>query len=264
VSKFLFVPMGETFRYRLDGNHRGRGTLESYDLQIKASQSHIDLLDVISNDYECDILYHFYSMNQQYDSDLIDLYKSSGYNVSGFFTENLIGEVNFYNKTYTYLTQKELFEYEYIFFIRVDFFLKPYFKKIYNYKDNRILFAHVNEICRGYHSNHYNEPSVNYMMLHIPKKFFNELLLGKIMDYHGSYSHCLRNGISADDLWFMIDTYHSSNSEYVWNPIFHQVGRPESKEWLDKGYRVNHETRQPYFVENEIIYSNLDSNDFYD
>mgnify|MGYP003349182959 CR=1 FL=1 len=121
-------------------------------------------------------------MNKKYDLDLINLYQSSGCNVTGYFTENLIGEDNFYNKTYDFLRKKDLSQYDCIFFIRVDFFLKPYFKIIYNYKDNRILFAHINEICRGYHSNHYNEPSVNYMMLHIPNKFFDKLLSGKVMD----------------------------------------------------------------------------------
>lgn len=263
MKKFLLVPMGETFRYRLDGDDRGRGTPESYDLQIKASKSHLKLLDSINQFCECDIFYHFYSINPKFDSDLIDLYKSKNYSVSGHFTDGLIGEVNFYIKTYALLCQINLQDYESILFVRSDFFLKPYFNSIYNYQDNRILFAHINEICRGYHVNHFDQPSVNYMLLHIPNKFFEQLLSGKIMDYHGSYSHCLRNGIVESDLWFMLDTYHSSNSEIVWNPIFHQVGRHESKEWLDKGYRVDIETRKPFRIENDTIYDNLHNNDFY-
>ena len=263
MKKFLIVSMGETFRYRLDGNHRGRGNSESYDLQMKASESHLKLLDKISEFCKCDIFYHFYSMNAKFDSDLVELYSSKKHKVDGHFTDGLIGENNFYNKTYSLLSQKDLTNYESILFIRSDFFLKPYFTTIYNYTDPRILFAHVNEICRGYHVNHFNEPSVNYMLLHIPNKFFDNLLNGKIMDYHGSYSHCLRNGIVRQDIWFMLDTYHSSNSEIIWNPIFHQVGRNENKDWADRNYRVDYESRQPYLVKNNDIYANLHNNDFY-
>ena len=265
MKKFLLVAMGETFRYRFGGNDRGRGNLESYDLQIRASKSHLELLDKIYESCECDIFYHFYNMNSKFDSDLVELYSSSSnqYKVDGHFTDGLIGEINFYNKTYSLLEQKDLTNYESILFVRSDFFLKPYFSTIYNYTDPKILFAHVNEICRGYHINHFNEPSVNYMLLHIPNNFFDKLLSGKIIDYHGSYSHCLRNGIPKENLWFMIDTYHSSNSEIIWNPIFHQVGRNESKEWLDMGYRVDCKSMQPYNIKNENIYSNLHNNDFY-
>lgn len=264
MNKFLFVPMGETFRYRFDGDPRGRGGIESYNLQMEVSNSHLKLLNQINNDCETDIFYHFYGMNSQYDEDLVNLYPSKNYNVDGAFTNGLIGEVNFYNKTYDLLGSKDLSEYKSILFVRADFFLKPYFKNVYDHNDQRILFTHVNEICRGYHLDPDGvNPFVNYMIFHVPNRFFDKLLNGQIMNYHSSYAHCLRNGLSHDDIWFILDTYHSSNTEYVWNPIFHQVGRPENKEWIDRGYRVNPETRQPYFIENDNIYSNLKNNDFY-
>lgn len=280
MNKFLIVPMGETFRDRFDGNRRGRGSKLSYDLQMKASESHIQLIKKIKKQYgyETDVFYHFYSLNKEYDQDLVNLYEQETNNVFGLFTDKMIGEENYTSKTCSELSKTDTSEYISILFLRVDFYIKKYFHQIYDCNDSKILFAHPNEIhgydvsdlgsfsqprYLGYHIDGYGNPLVNHMMIHVPNKFFEHLFSGKIIHSHDSYSYCLLNGIEERDIWFMIDTYHSSNSSCSWNPIFHLVGRPETKEWPDRGYRIDPDSRKPYFLENDTIYQDLKDNDFY-
>ena len=262
MKKILLVIQGETYRDGYQGT-RTRCTQRSIPLQEAATASHVQFIRALQQNfgYECDVVLNLYSANEELDNKIINLY--SQYKIFSNFNKILLGESNLLNQSLQLINNNIINIYDSILFIRPDLYLKRYFSEIFNPQENKILFAHVNEICYNWHLvSDKTRPAVNHQITYIPKRFFQHLFFNKILFLHDSYLMSLNNGIKEEDIWFFIDTYHSSSTDITWNPIFHQVGREENKVWLDKGYRVDKTTRKPIFIDNDNIYENLINNDF--
>jgi hypothetical protein len=266
MSKFLLVINGETFRHGPQGS-RDRGGEESHKLQIFASKSHIKLIEHLKEKFgiNCDVFLSYYELNDLWDNEFENIY--TDYLKFSYRHLSLLGEQNlhyfitdFINKNINYN------QYEFILFIRPDLYLKKYFFDVFEMSSDKIKFAHVNEITdhlgKSYHETN-GVPLINHQICYVPNKFYDKLLSKCFWGgCHLSYICAISCGIKKENIDFFIKTYHSSSTSNTWNPIFHQVGRFETKFWADKNYVVDDTHHTPKLVEYDGRYDNLINNDF--
>jgi hypothetical protein len=218
--------IGQCFRLGGQGNIV-TGTPEAYKEQMDACSTHINFIKSLSR-YRCDVFIN--TESTQYDDDIRKVYseylvgenfrKSSG-NFRKKQMDNIVSMVN-------------LDEYEFIFFIRIDIHLKPEFHKVFNPTTNKLTYSFITWIKQLTLED--GSPRVADMMCLVPKNLFH--ILNKnvnIMD-HGSWSENLKF-ISHYDMNLMIDTYHDSDSQKDWNPLYKVANRPESQTWHSKESR---------------------------
>jgi len=109
--------------------------------------------------------------------------------------------------------------------MRIDLQLKEYFSKIFNPLWNKILFP---SICfKPFHETDMGHPRVNDTILFFPKKYFNYLTLF-LIGHNLWEDFILNTDLTYEDLDTMLDTYHDSDSQKDWNPIYRIVNRPET------------------------------------
>jgi len=221
--KGLFLFIGESFRFGSQKT-RIRGTKESYDEQIKACKSHITFIENMEQKYNLEISYVIISSyTTNYDSELIAIYDK--YLISSTFQQTLIGLTNIFHNIL--LNIKNINDYDFIFYIRIDLFLKEYLLKVMNITKNKILFP---SICWGKNCIIKNYPRVNDMMMFIPKKYYE--FIRDINIYHNCWYKLINTStIKNDDLDVILNTLHDSDSEKDNNPIYYIANRPESKVW---------------------------------
>jgi hypothetical protein len=256
--KFVLLIQGETYRLGPQMT-RTRGGEESYSLQMEATKSHLSFIRYMKEkfNFDCDIILNFYTLNEEYDNKLISKY--SKYIINKNLNKDLIGEKNLFNQSVDLFSQKNINEYDFILFIRADHYLKEFFIKNFIPFENRILFAFPSLLTNS--SNSENITNINevgmfvdHQIIFVPQKHFDNLTEKKIYNQHSSYVYSVSNGISEDEIWFFVNTLHSSSTDISWNPLFHQIGRKEKtyEELYEKGYYVDLNTRKAVFNEYEI------------
>ncbi len=221
--KGLFLFIGESFRYGSQKT-RIRGTKESYEEQIKACKSHIQFIEKLEQKFnleKSDVIISSYTTS--YDTDLKVIYEK--YLISAIFQKTLIGLTNIFHNIL--LQTKNLLDYDFVFYIRIDLFLKDYFLKVMDVTKDKILFPSV---CWARDCMIKRYPRINDMMMFIPKKYY--LYLSKINIYHNCWYKLIHEtNIKNDDLDVILKTLHDSDSEKDNNPIYYIVNRPESNIW---------------------------------
>jgi hypothetical protein len=224
--KGLFIIIGESFRLGGQGT-RIRGLTESYSPQINACNTHINFLNHIKLKYNCDSDICLSTYTTQYDNDLIEIYKEKLVYYKIF--DNVIGLNQLFQDCINNINKN----YDFVFYFRIDLYLKEHFFDVFNPEWSTIRFP---TICWKKDSVHINKPRVNDMMLYIPNRFFdklNKMVIGHEAWYN--FSHDLN--IDDSDMDVMINTYHDSDSQKDYNPLYYIVNRPESKIW-DSEYEI--------------------------
>jgi hypothetical protein len=226
--KGLLIIIGESFRLGGQGT-RIRGVPESYDQQINALNNHVEFINYLQKTHNCSCDIYYSTYNTNYDDDINKIYNK---NVIGYKLYNdLHGLTNLFK--YSIIENgSRINNYDFIFYFRIDLFLKDKFFEIFNPSWNDIIFP---TICWKKCSIYKDKPRVNDMMLFIPKRFFS--LLNEINICHECWYLLNTNlNVSDDDINVMINTYHDSDSQKDKNPLYHIVNRPESNEWHSKNY----------------------------
>lgn len=241
--KILFCIVGASFRHGGQST-RNIGNYISYNEQIKASKSHIEFLNYIKEKYnieKIDISISTYETS--YTKDLIYIYNNYivDKNICIYNCESdLIG----HNGLFHLSLKNYIHNYDCIFYFRIDIYLKQKLFDIFNPYILNILFPCISwkiNINNGQVGDRYSNghPHVNDMMLFIPKKYFN--IINFINLGHATWEQLVGNSyenikITYDDFDCMLDTYHDSNSETDWNPLYYTVNRYECSEdnWQGK------------------------------
>lgn len=232
------VFIGESFRLGSQYT-RNRGSQEAHAEQIKASQSHKDLIAFINREwgYTVDVYIHTYST--QYDDKLLAVYDPVTHSVflepSSTVTHSINDHVAL---SKTAISQKT--NYAFIWFIRIDLYLKgtlldrlaqigptPF--------QERILYP---SMCYIGHHKTCSWPRVNDTMMSIPMKYRDLLDSGELALNHDSWAS-IANKRSDVNLGFLLDTLHDSDSEKDWNPIYTIVNRSECSKWHSEGWRFS-------------------------
>jgi hypothetical protein len=224
--KGLIVFLGESFRFGITGT-RCRGVSESFSEQIAASNTHISFIKHIKNKYNLDISIFISTYHTQYDNDLLDVYKE--YLIDHDMYDDVIGLNNLLHNS---IKRINIQNYDFVFFIRIDLFLKDYFFEIFNPNINMILFP---TICwkEGYITKK-NHPRINDTMIFVPKKYYDYF---KDIDLcHDCWEILIENtDLKYDDMDAMIHTYHDSDSNKDFNPLYYVVNRPENQVFHSEG-----------------------------
>jgi len=222
----LIIIIGESFRLGGQGT-RLRGVPEAYNEQINACNSHIKFLENLKYKFNCNSSVYISTYDTKYNNNLLDIYKK--YLVGHKIYNNTIGLTSLFNNSIID-NKNNLNKYNFVFYFRIDLFLKNNFFNIFNPTWNTIRFP---TICWIYSNTFKGKPRVNDMMLFIPNKFFNNL--DNMQICHESwyiFSHDLK--INDNDMDVMINTYHDSDSEKDFNPLYYIVNRPENNVWHSK------------------------------
>ena len=108
--------------------------------------------------------------NTKYNDNLLSIYQP--YLIGHDIYDNLIGLNNLFHNSIKNI--KNIEEYDFIFYIRIDLFLKQNFIDVFNPTIEHILFP---TICWYKDRKCGKHPRVNDVMLFIPKKYYNLLIL---------------------------------------------------------------------------------------
>jgi hypothetical protein len=229
--KGMFLFIGESFRYGTHGT-RCRGDDNSYDEQIKASKRHIEFIEYIAEKYNItDISIHLTSYHTKFNDDLLAIYQK--YLRHHHFYDHVIGLNALFQNSIDFMDTKE--EYDFIFYIRIDLYLKSHFFEIFDPTIHMILYP---TICWKHDSRCGDHPRINDMMLFVPNKYFS--YLKNIIVGHETWT-CLLNStdLTYNDMDTMIHTYHDSDSAKDFNPLYFIVNRPESDIFHSDGHIFN-------------------------
>jgi len=228
--KGLLIIIGESFRTGKQGT-RLRGLPNSYDGQIKACTSHVHFIKKMKDIHDVDMDIIFQTYNTNYDKDIIKIYEN--YLIKYKFYENVIGLNNLFHNSILDISDINI--YDFIFYIRIDLFLKDFFTEIFNPHYKTITFP---SICFKKFDRIGKDPRVNDTMLFIPKKYFT--YIKSITINHDTWRNLVRRiGLTYDDLDAMLITYHDSDSYKDYNPIYYIVNRKESTVFHSEGYIFN-------------------------
>lgn len=226
----LFI--GESFRSGCQGT-RNRGNIEAYDEQIKASTSHICFIKHIIEKYKLNsISVTISSYHTQFNEDLISVYKD--YLVQTDLYDDVIGFDTLFHKSIDKIQNIE--SYDFVFYIRIDIYLKQHFLDVFDPTINNILFPTICWYwdCRVNHSPK-NNPRVNDTMMFIPKKYYK--YIESIVVGHETWHHLIVNtDITCEDMDTVIHTYHDSDSHKDWNPLYYIVNRTETTTFHSEGH----------------------------
>lgn len=228
--KGLILFLGESFRLGCQGT-RNRGDPISYTEQIKACNSHISFINNIHAYNNADIKVYISTYTTQYDSKLLDIYKK--YLIGYTIYDKLLGLQKLFRDTIQKVNLNYDLNYDFILYIRVDLFLKDYFTTIFNPYMKEISYP---SICFIPHHKINEHPRVNDTMLFIPNKYFKYLNILSI--YHDSWFKAM-SYLTYHDLGTMLYTYHDSDSEKDYNPIYYIVNRPQTDKFHSEGLIFN-------------------------
>jgi hypothetical protein len=228
--KCLILIFGESFRTGSQ-HSRIRGKEESYSKQINAGNNHIKFFKFLEEKYNLQISLSLLTYVTEFDKDLKNIY--SDYIIKYESLNNLIGLNGLFHRSYSNIN---LDDYDFILYFRIDLFLKDYFFEVFDPNWKTIKFATIlwgkNRSCGIY-------PPVNDMIIFIPKKYF--VNLSDInLTLHCTWKYLILNtNLSNDDLDTMINTFHDSDSQKDFNPLYYIVNRPENTIWHDEGLIFN-------------------------
>lgn len=244
----LFVISGETFRIGGQNSRKRDNTLNSIDRQRLASYSHIRLINYLKVKFsiDTDIFINSYAMTPDCDELILRLY---GPNViySNFRKTASSSCSDFHAQTNSYVSKLDLSLYEFIFFTRIDFYIKEYFLSRFTKIDDKIRYGLLD----------YNTLGVLHDLVYMPKQYFHLINTDMHLNFrcpHSGGEYVSRTvGIQAID--YFINSYHSLSTNLNWNPIFTNVDRPESLNHDCRGQRyVNY---NKVFIENDTEYDHL-------
>ena len=221
--KGMLILFGES--YRLGGQHsRNIGADESYNEQMNASKSHIDFIENLK-EKDCSIDLCITSYTTKFDENLKSVYKN--YLIKSNFYDNLIGPDNLIHNTLNDIA--DIDQYNFLLIMRIDIYLKTKFIEIFNINWDKILFP-----CCGFIHKFNMHPRVNDMMAYIPKKYYK--YTKNIVWGHGMWYYFMKTtDLTYDDLDTMIHTFHNSNTEHDFNPLYYIVNRHRTVAFHSQG-----------------------------
>lgn len=222
--KMLMILAGESFRHGQHG--RERDTQESFLPQMKASLSHVELIEhiVSTHGLECDVALSSYSTAFQ--KDLLAWYGDRL--VASSFRGDLVGLEALVRDA---LGEIDLGDYESVFVSRVDIEFKPYLKSVFDPSWDKIMFPSICWAFQGYITAAPAwVPRISDVMEFIPKRLIQKARTGFHLR-HEAWFNYRKDGLAESDMGFMLDKFHDSDSAKDYNPLYRMASRKDSKKW---------------------------------
>jgi len=248
VGKCLLVLVGEAFR---DGEHVG--TPASVRGQKQAAQSHLRFLEQleVNHDYRCDVAVNTFSTS--YDDQLCSWYREGirGNLVKCLFqgppAESMpvdwVRGDGVMNDLMQDLKPSSSDGYEFLLYVRIDIYLKPYFDIIFDPNRKQIMFSGVCCNRDNFVEGEEHLPRPGDMLQFWPRELVDQYYPS--WDNFWTLDRLLHVGqLSEVQVDFMLSSLHDADSDKDWNPIYRIVNRPESAIWHSEGLGVNTVLRQ--------------------
>ena len=222
-KKGLLVLFGESCREgRAD--YKQTDSEYGYNCQMKASDTHLDLIQNINDKYGYKMDVSITTYDTKYENEIKDKY--SAYNLNYNSEKELIGGNKIFNKAIQNIKNTN---YDFILFMRMDIHLKDKFKEIFKIYD-KIMFPWQEWSLEPCLEN--GEPRVADSIIYVPSNYFN--VLQGFSGYHDAWSDLKKKyNLKNEDMGFMLDTYHTTNSYDGWNPLYYLSGRESTDKWID-------------------------------
>lgn len=218
MKNAVMILFGETFRSGGQGLHI-RGLKKSVIPQIKATLSQVKFLKHLRDNKKINTRIIIISYNTIYKNNLLECFKCEGFLENYYFYDNLIGKDNLIKIGIEKID--DLYKYKFLLIMRIDLFLKPYFFDIFDPDSKKILFP---SICFKPHHKVLDCPRVNDTMMFIPRNFFR--ITNKFKLNHSTWYQLVhKKKINVKDLDTILKTYHDSDTEKDFNPIYYIVNR---------------------------------------
>lgn len=222
----LILLIGECFRSGSQ-HSRIRGNESSYSEQIEACNTHIKFIKHLKDVHKIKPEVSLYSYTTKYDDELKQFYRD--HLIQSCFYDNVIGLNPLFHNS---IENTDLSKYKFILYLRIDLFLKEEFFKVFDPSWTTIKFP---TICWYKDALVAGKPRVNDVMLFVPSKYYG--YLNNIEIGHDAWLVLSNNTpLTPDDLGVMINTYHDTDSEKDYNPLYYIVNRPRTDVWHSEGH----------------------------
>lgn len=229
---------GEFFR---EGGQQSRVKYTDYSVEEQrvALRTHVNLFDKIKQQgADLDI----YIITQPMTDNFLDIIRDE----YGEYSNN-ISTIHFVDNAFHMSPLANLIsehhkkqEYEFVFIMRPDFIFKDLFYTLFDVTRSKITMMSV---CFKYADHHRlvkvgdgTLPRINDTAFFYPKRFVGEFLSKLIYCCHCHEilgDRCA--SIKLQDVDFFVNTFHDSDSEKDFNPLYRLTGRPECKTWFSRG-----------------------------
>ena len=259
--KLILLLVGSCFR---EGSQSSNliDTDQSYIAQKNASDSHNSLINYL-NDNNIDVDIVINTHNTKYEKDIKMWY---GNNLVQFIiNDQLIGLETLVNNALNKFSDYYYDNYDAILILRLDLFLKNDFFSKFNPFSDKILFPFI---CWKLAYIYKNYPRVADTLMFIPKNYFYLIQQKIFMSHEAWFLYKSNYNLSSDNIGFIINTFHDSDSEKDYNPLYYIVSRDESKIWYsgDKLYfdpninleqYINIQSDSIHISHDTYVYNNL-------
>ena len=226
MMRGVVVLFGESFRLGFQGN-RHIGSEESYAGQMEASKSHIDFVNQLRRDNRAEIDVVVNTYDTRYSEELKSLYEPLEFNLNSCH----IGLHNIFRQSCD-IASKFLDGRDFVFFLRIDLFLKEAFNSTFRAESDRIMWPSV---CWVRDPWCFGMPRVSDTMVYVPSKWFHLVMNKDFVIDHTGWSQLLQH-VGNDGQGAFLDTLHDSDSAKDWNPIYRISNRKEEKKWHSEGF----------------------------
>ena len=228
-DKCLLVLYGESFRDGLN-QERNKDTERSFLNQMIACDSHLKFINTIQNKYNINTDVVISTYDTKYENKLKEKYKNN--NLIYKSQSELIGPSKIAQKGIENINYNK---YKFILFTRNDVFLKDQFINEFIIYD-KIMYLSQNITsfdCYIDKTTRVISPSVNPIIMYVPNNYFN--IVNEIDVEHMSW-YLLKQKYNYDrnEIGFILNGHHDSNTFSGWNPYYKLVGRNETNNWVDK------------------------------
>ena len=225
----LLVLSGESFRSGQQ-HTRVRGRAESVPDQLKARDSHVQLIDTLkARDSSSSVDVALATYTTPYLDQLTQVYKPRILNV---YDEAISQDAIFKS----IMLSDRVSDYDWVFWTRVDIelsdtFMHDVFPTIV--ATAKALFV---PFTLGSWWSRRRLPIAADTMLFIPKSHLWIVRHQKfVMGHHIWFSvDAITKGHSFQNIYVMLDTMHDSDSYKDWNPLYRIVNRPQAERWHSK------------------------------
>ena len=251
----LFVITGESFRIGGQNSRKRDSSVDGIERQRLASYSHIRLIYYLKAKFnvDTDIFINTYEFTPECDKIITNIYKPRV--IYANFRATNAGEAHLlHEQTNKFVSEIDLSPYEFIFFVRIDFYIKEYFLSKFKKIDDKIRYGLLDY---GEDPGMGGTTAILHDLVYMPKRYFNLINVDIQRNFRLPHSggNRVAEMIGVHNVDHFINSYHALSTHLNWNPIFTNVDRPESLNHECRGQRyINY---KKVFVENDDEYDHL-------
>lgn len=246
-KRALVVLFGGAFR----GGHGGTVS----EVQGIASDSHVRFIHYVQERYNYDIDVILSTYSTEYDKDLLGFYNSTNVVAPLLLPQPMIGIQELMRKAAA--AANNIQQYDWLFAIRIDLFVKPLLTEIFDPTWDKVLFPSVCFVLQGWHKTGNGMPRITDTLLFIPRKY---ITLPIWISHDGWPQWFHENHLNHSEMGTMVKTYHDSDALKDWNPLYYMMGRQCTQSWYSKGLEFDHPgTMEP--INSTITYDEYESPD---